>query len=202
MAAAYSIFANGGYRVSPYLITRVTDSRGNVLSEAKPVVAGDGAERAIDPRNAFVMTTMLRDVITSGTATKAMSLGRKDLAGKTGTTNENVDAWFCGYNPSVVGVAWIGFDQPKSLGANETGGVAALPIWISFMQRALKGVPEKPLVAPEGVTTVRVNPETGLRDESGVSEYFFSEYMPAARSEGLGPQVPGRTAQDVRDQIF
>ena len=113
------------------------------------------------------MTSMLRDVITSGTATRAMSLGRKDLAGKTGTTNENVDAWFCGYNPSVVGVAWIGFDQPKSLGANETGGVAALPIWISFMQRALKGVPEKPLVAPEGVTTVRVNPETGLRDDGG-----------------------------------
>ena len=203
MASAYSILANGGYRIAPYLIARITDAKGNVLSEAKPVVAGDNAERAIDPRNAFVMTSMLRDVITSGTATRAMSLGRKDLAGKTGTTNENVDAWFCGYNASVVGVAWIGFDQPRSLGANETGGVAALPIWISFMQRALKGVPEKPLVQPEGIATVRVNPETGLRDEAGISEYFFAEFVPAAGAQGLAPQnVPGHKVQDVRDQIF
>ncbi len=204
MASAYSVFANGGYRIVPYLITRVTDAKGNVLSEAKPVVAGDSAERAIDPRNAFLITSMLRDVITSGTATRAMSLGRKDLAGKTGTTNENVDAWFCGYNATMVGVAWIGFDQPKSLGAHETGSVAALPIWISFMQRALKGVPEKALTSPEGIVAVRVNPATGLRDDTGVSEYFFSEFVPAARSEGLGPQVtvPGRTTQDVRDQIF
>ncbi len=202
MASAYSILANGGYRIAPYLIGRVTDAKGNVLSEARPVVAGENAERAIDPRNAFVMTSMLRDVITSGTASRALSLGRKDLAGKTGTTNENVDAWFCGYNASVVGVAWIGFDQPRTLGANETGGVAALPIWISFMQRALKGVPEKPLVPPEGVVAVRVNADTGLRDDAGISEYFFAEFVPAAGGHGLAPQVPGRTAQDVRDQIF
>lgn len=202
MASAYSVFANGGSRIAPYLITRVTDAKGNVLSEAKPVVAGENAERAIDARNAFVMTSMLRDVVTMGTATRALSLGRKDLAGKTGTTNENVDAWFCGYTASIVGVAWIGYDQPRTLGPNETGGVAALPIWISFMQRALKGVPEKPLVPPEGVVAVKVNPETGLRDDAGVSEYFFAEFMPAARSEGLGAQVPGRTQQDVRDQIF
>jgi penicillin-binding protein 1A len=204
MAAAYAVFANGGYRVSPYLISRVTDSKGNVLSEARPVVAGETAERAIDPRNAFIMTSMLRDVVNFGTATRALSLGRKDLAGKTGTTNENVDAWFCGFNASIVGVSWIGFDQPRTLGNNETGGVAALPIWISFMQKALKGVPEKPLQLPEGVVSVRVNPETGLRDDaSHVSEYFFAEYPPAGgRSDGLVAPVPGRTAQDVRDQIF
>jgi penicillin-binding protein 1A len=203
MAAAYAVFANGGYRVAPYLISRVTDARGNILSEAKPVAAGDGAERAIDPRNAFVMTSMLRDVVNFGTATRALSLGRKDLAGKTGTTNENVDAWFCGFNSSIVGVSWIGYDQPRTLGANETGGVAALPIWISFMQKALKGVPEKPLPLPEGVISVRVNPDTGLRDDSSsVSEYFFAEYPPAGRSEGLAPQVPGRTTQDVREQLF
>jgi penicillin-binding protein 1A len=203
MAAAYSVFANGGYRVSPYLIARVTDARGNVLSEAKPVAAGEGAERAIDPRNAFVMTTMLRDVINFGTGARALSLGRKDLAGKTGTTNENVDAWFCGFNASIVGVAWIGFDQPRTLGANETGGVAALPIWIGFMQKALKGVPEKPLTPPDGVISVRINPDTGLRDDSStLTDYFFAEYPPAGRGEGLAPPVPGRTTQDVREQLF
>ena len=203
MAAAYAVFANGGYRVMPYLITRVTDARGNVLSEAKPVTAGENAERAIDPRNAFVMTTLLRDVIAFGTATRAQVLGRKDLAGKTGTTNENVDAWFCGYNASLVGVAWIGFDQPKTLGANETGGVAALPIWISFMQRALKGVPEKPLAVPDGVISVRINEATGLRDDAGgLSEWFFAEFPPRGRDETLAPAVPGRTPQDVRDQLF
>ncbi|MCC7039454.1 MAG: penicillin-binding protein 1A [Burkholderiales bacterium] len=202
MAAAYSVFANGGYRIAPYLIVRITDAKGNVLSEAKPVVAGEGAERAIDPRNAFVMTSMLRDVITAGTGTRARVLGRKDLAGKTGTTNENVDAWFCGYNASIVGVAWIGFDQPKSLGTNETGGVAALPIWISFMQRALKGIPEKPLTVPEGVVAVRINAETGLRDDTGMSEYFFAEFTPPAGGDALAPPVAGHSTQDVRNQIF
>jgi penicillin-binding protein 1A len=203
MAAAYAIFANGGYRIAPYLIARVTDAKGNVLSEAKPAVAGDNAERASDPRNAFVMTTLLRDVIAYGTATRANVLGRKDLAGKTGTTNENVDAWFCGFNASLVGVAWIGFDQPKTLGTNETGAVAALPIWISFMQRALKGVPEKPLTTPEGVISVRINADSGLRDESSnISEYFFAEFPPRGREDTLAPVTPGRAAPDVRDQLF
>ena len=169
MAAAYSVFANGGYRVAPYLITKITDAKGNVLSEAKPTVAGENAERAIDPRNAFIMTTLLRDVVAFGTGARAMQLGRRDLAGKTGTTNDNIDAWFCGYNASQVGVAWIGFDQPRTLGTNETGGVAALPIWMSYMQRVLKGVPEKPLVVPDGVISVRINADTGLRDESSTS---------------------------------
>ena len=203
MATAYAVFANGGYRIPPYLIARVTDAKGNVLSEAKPVIAGESAERAIDPRNAFVMTTMLRDVVTSGTATRAQSLGRRDLAGKTGTTNENVDAWFCGFNAALVGVAWIGFDQPKSLGANETGALAALPIWISFMQRALKGVPEKPLAVPDGVVSVRINEATGLRDDAGgTAEWFFAEFPPRGREEALAPNVPGRAPQDVRDQLF
>jgi penicillin-binding protein 1A len=204
MAGAYAIFANGGYRVAPYLITRITDAKGNVLSEATPPTAGNGAERAIDPRNAFLMTTMLKDVIAYGTATRALVLNRKDLAGKTGTTNENVDAWFCGYNAAQVGVAWIGFDQPKTLGANETGGVAALPIWISYMQRSLKGTPETTLTPPEGVVSLRINGDSGLRDESSaISEWFFSEFTPRGREEGtLAPPGAGRSAQDVRDQIF
>ena len=202
MAAAYSIFANGGYRVAPYLITKITDARGNVLSEAKPVVAGNGAERAIDPRNAFVMTSLLRDVVAFGTGARAMQLGRRDLAGKTGTTNDNIDAWFCGY-ATQVGVAWIGFDQPRTLGTNETGGMAALPIWMSYMQRALKGVPEKPLTPPDGLITVRINADTGLRDESSsISEYFFAEFPPRGGGEGLAPTVPGKVTPDVRDQLF
>ncbi|MCC7327010.1 MAG: penicillin-binding protein 1A [Burkholderiales bacterium] len=203
MAAAFAVFANGGYRVAPYLIARVTDAHGTVLSEAKPVQAGLQAERAIDPRNAFVMTSLLRDVIAFGTATRAQVLRRKDLAGKTGTTNDNVDAWFCGYNPALVGVAWIGFDQPKSLGARETGSLAALPIWINFMQRALQGVPEAPFAPPEGVISMRIDPESGLRDDSSaLSEYFFAEFPPASRVQPLAPVTPGRTPQDVRDQIF
>ncbi|HQR10049.1 MAG TPA: penicillin-binding protein 1A [Casimicrobiaceae bacterium] len=203
MAAAYAIFANGGYRVAPYLIAKVTDARGNVLSEAHPVIAGEDAERAIDPRNAFLMTTLLRDVIVYGTGARAMALGRRDLAGKTGTTNENIDAWFCGYNAAQVGVAWIGLDQPKTLGVNETGGVAALPIWMSYMQKALKGVPEKPLQTPEGVISVRINADTGLRDDnSSLSEWFFAEFPPRGRDETLAPAAGGRTGQEVREQLF
>jgi len=204
MGGAYSVFANGGYRVTPYLIAKITDARGNVLSEADPPKAGETAERAIDPRNAFVMTTLLRDVVNYGTATRALSLGRKDLAGKTGTTNENVDAWFCGYTQSLVGIAWIGFDQPRTLGSNETGAVAALPIWITFMQRALKGVPEKPIEKPDGVVQVRINEATGLRDDtSATSDWFYAEAVPRQADVALVP-VPqsGRTVQDVRNQLF
>ena len=205
MATAYSVFANGGYRIMPYLIGKITDNRGSPLSEAKPTLARKDAERAIDPRNAFIMTTLLREVVTSGTATRALDLKRKDLAGKTGTTNENVDAWFCGFNAAEVGIAWIGYDQPRSLGTNETGGVAALPIWISYMQRALKGVPEQTLEAPTGVVSMRINPDTGLRDDSSrVSDWFLAEFAPRMAQDALAPAaMPGATpARDVRDQLF
>jgi penicillin-binding protein 1A len=204
MLGAYSVFANGGYRITPYLIDKVVDSRGNVLSRAQPVRADQDAERAIDPRNAFIMTTMMRDVVRAGTAARAMQLGRQDLAGKTGTTNENVDAWFCGFNASMVAIAWIGFDQPRTLGTNETGAVAALPIWMNFMGKVLKGVPELPLVQPEGVLVARINPETGLReqdDRTGIVEYFYSEFPPKLREDALAPgtaRVPG----EIRNQLF
>jgi penicillin-binding protein 1A len=204
MAAAYAVFANGGYRVAPFLIARIVDGKGNVLSEASPEVAGTNAERVLDPRNAFLMTSLLRDVIAYGTGTRALVLGRQDLAGKTGTTNENIDAWFCGYNAALVGVAWIGFDQPRTLGGNETGGVAALPIWIGYMQKALKGTPNALLPMPDGVISVRINQETGLRDDAGtVSEYFLAEFPPRSRDEGLGAQgSPGQPARDIREQLF
>ncbi|MEP7181023.1 MAG: penicillin-binding protein 1A [Betaproteobacteria bacterium] len=201
MVAAYSIFANGGYRVAPYLIARIIDGRGNVLSEAQPVVAGADAEPAIDPRNAFVMTTLLKDVIRVGTGTRALSLNRTDLAGKTGTTNENVDAWFCGFNAAIAGVAWIGFDQPKTLGANETGAVAALPMWITYMQKVLKGTPEATRAQPDGIVTVKINSDTGLRDDSSaLSDYFYSEFPPRGRDDSLAPA--GQPGKDIREQLF
>jgi penicillin-binding protein 1A len=205
MASAYAVFANGGYRVNPYLISKITDAKGMTLSVAKPATAGGEAQRAIDPRNAFIMTSMLRDVVAYGTATRAQVLGRKDIAGKTGTTNELVDAWFAGYTSSLVGVAWIGFDQPKTLGNNETGSLAALPIWISYMQRVLKNVPEKPVETPEGVLSLRINADSGLRDDAGsLSEWFFSEYIPRREEPSLArPQASGgRPPQDVRNQLF
>ncbi len=180
MVVAYSVFANGGYRVSPYLITRILDAKGNVLSEAAPVEVGATAERAIDPRNAWIMTSLLKDVVRVGTATRALSLNRTDLAGKTGTTNENVDAWFCGYNAAMVAVSWIGFDQPKTLGTNETGAVAALPIWISHMAKALKGAPEANLPMPEGILALTINAETGLRDDAGTMTEYFPVRVSAA----------------------
>ncbi len=201
MVGAYAIFANGGYRLTPYLIARIVDARGNVLSEAAPTVAGEGAERAIDPRNAWVMTSLLKDVVRVGTATRALSLNRTDLAGKTGTTNEYVDAWFCGYNGAMVGVAWIGFDQPKTLGTNETGAVAALPIWISYMAKALKGTPQANLPMPDGVIAVRINSDSGLHDDAGsLTEYFLAEFPPRARDDSLSPAGP--RGKDIRDQLF
>ncbi len=178
MAGAYAVFANGGFRIKPFFIDRILDARGNVISQNRPVAAGEGAEQVIDPRNAFIMTSMLRDVIRMGTATKALSLGRQDLAGKTGTTNDHVDAWFTGFQPSLVAVAWVGFDKPASLGANETGAQAALPIWISYMERALRTIPESLQIVPPGISVMTIDPSTGKPDETGpnrITEYFYSD---------------------------
>ncbi len=153
MATAYSVFANGGYQVEPYLIDRMIDTKGNVLFEAKPVRAGEDASRVLDKRTAFVMDSLLQEVTKTGTAASARAkLGRTDIAGKTGTTNESHDAWFAGYNPKLVAIAWIGFDKPESLGDKETGGGLALPMWISYMGVALKGVPQEAREVPDGVT--------------------------------------------------
>jgi penicillin-binding protein 1A len=210
MATAYSVFANGGYRVAPYLIEKITDGKGQVLSQAKPVVAGGNAERVIDPRNAFIMTSLLHDVTVYGTAARVHNeLKRNDLAGKTGTTNDMVDAWFCGYNSGLVAVAWIGFDQPRTLGNNETGSAAALPMWINYMAKVLKGVPEKPREPPEGVVQVRINPETGLRDDSSnLSDWFLAEFTPRRSEDSLAPVAvegappPAAPPRDVRNQLF
>jgi penicillin-binding protein 1A len=153
MATAYSVFANGGYRVDPFLIDRMVDSKGVVIFEAKPVRVGDGAPRVLDARTAFVMDSMLQEVTKTGTAASARAkLGRNDIAGKTGTTNDSHDAWFAGYNPKVVAISWIGFDKPESLGDRETGGGLALPMWISYMTTALKDKPQENREVPTGVT--------------------------------------------------
>jgi len=176
MAGAYSVFANGGYRVNPYLIERVTDAAGQVLMQAQPRVAGDVNARAIDARTAFVMTDILKGATVAGTAARARALKRHDIAGKTGTTNHSVDAWFAGYTPSQVAVAWLGYDQPQSLGERETGGGAALPIWMGYMQHALKGVPEHRPIQPGGL--LRVD-----------GDYYYQEFPPGQAVATLGLEL-------------
>ena len=169
MATAYSVFANGGYRVNPWLIARVTDHKGRVISETAPLVTSE-QPRAIDARNAFVMGSLLQEVARSGTAARAQAtLKRPDLYGKTGTTNDSVDAWFAGYQPTMAAVTWIGYDTPRNLGSRETGGGLSLPVWISFMERALKGVPVMEATVPPGVVNVG-------------GEWFYEEY---ARNAGV-----------------
>jgi penicillin-binding protein 1A len=198
MARAFSVFATGGYRTEPYVIQKVVDDRGNVLAQAQPARAGDESLRVIDARNAFIMDSMMHDVMRYGTGARAMVLGRQDLAGKSGTTNDYIDAWFSGYQPTLVGIAWVGFDQPKKLGPGETGSVTALPIWMNYMARALKGTPEMVQRNPEGVVVVKVN-ENGLQSPDGRPEFFFRENVPPQQ----GPVDPAvRTTEDVRNQLF
>ena len=155
MAGAYAVFANGGFQVAPYLIHKVIDARGNVLLENKPAIAGDENARVLDARNAWLVDSMLRDVVNSGTGYAASQrLGRRDLAGKTGTTNDSLDGWFAGYGGDIVAVAWMGYDKPRSLGGREYGGTVALPIWIDYMRTALKGKGPVQRSVPAGLVQV------------------------------------------------
>jgi penicillin-binding protein 1A len=194
MVGGISVFANGGYRVTPHLITRITDASGKVVAQAKPGKAGDEALRTIDARNAFIMDSMLRDVVRKGTATQALQLRRSDLAGKTGTTNDSFDAWFVGYAPKLAAAAWVGFDQPHKLGDRETGGGLALPIWINYMRVALKGAPDVPAKAPPGV--VQIN-----------GDWYLAEVPPGKGIAALGVKMDsglgsGSRGDQVRDQLF
>ena len=193
MAGAYAVFANGGYKVNPYLISKITDASGAVLSEVNPDRAGVEANRVIDARNAYVMDSMLKDVVKYGTATKALVLKRPDIAGKTGTTNDSIDAWFAGYQSKLVGVAWMGFDQPRNLGNKETGGGLALPIWIGYMQKALKTVPVDERTVPDGLIAAN-------------GDYYYAEYPPGTGVRTLGvaenPGGPaGQEGQKARDEV-
>ncbi len=176
MARAYAVFANGGFLVQPYFIHKIVDDRGNALAVAEPRRAGDEALRVLDPRNAFIMDHMMQDVTRAGTAARAARLGRSDLAGKTGTTNEFVDAWFAGYQPALVGISWVGYDQPRTLGKNQTGGVVALPIWLGYMERVLSDYPEMARTMPPGVVAV---PTMALSGEPKmIPEFFYREAIP------------------------
>lgn len=203
MARAYSAIANGGYRIEPYVIQRIEDANGNILMQAQPAtvcetclttnddqmqeVNNDSlptkpAERIMTPQNNYIMNSMMRDVVRYGTGRKALTLGRNDLAGKTGTTNNQVDAWFDGFHPELVTISWVGFDSPKTLGHYETGGRAALPMWIDFMRVALEGVPETPLREPIDMVTVKIDPYTGLLaspdSRDAIYETFRTEDVP------------------------
>jgi penicillin-binding protein 1A len=194
MLRAYGVFATGGYRVDPYLVTRVTEASGKVLMEAQPQKSGDESNRVISARNAFLMDSLLRDVTRYGTAARASALKRNDIAGKTGTTNDTHDAWFAGYGGGIVAVGWMGFDQPRPLGDRETGGGLALPIWLAYMQSALKDRPEALLTMPSGVVALG-------------GEIYYTEFPPGhgvgsiGLEDGLAPEERKKT-EAVRDQIF
>ena len=193
LASGISVFANGGYRVQPYLIEKITDSSGKVIASANPAVAGNEDNRAIDARNAFIMDSLLREVVRRGTATAAKSLKRNDLAGKTGTTNDAHDAWFAGYATGIAGIGWMGYDQPRSLGERETGGGLALPMWINYMKEVLPEMPEKQRPVPDGVMQVN-------------GEFYLDETGPGQGIGSLGVTEDGLStdpkSQSVRDQIF
>ncbi len=194
LAGAYAVFANGGYRISPYLISKVTDSNGKVLSQATPDKAGVEENRVIDERNAFLIDSMLKDVVRFGTATGALVLKRPDISGKTGTTNDSIDAWFAGYQAKLVGIAWIGYDQPKNLGNKETGGGLALPIWIGYMQKALKTIPVEERVVPSGLVLVG-------------DEYYYAENPPGTGVQSLDTGARGTPAEEkakdaVKNELF
>lgn len=174
MATAYSVFANGGYRVNPWLITKVSEQKGGKVLIATPHPVLDDSMRVIDARNAFIMSSLLQEVTRSGTAARAQAtLKRPDLYGKTGTTNDSMDAWFAGYQPTLTAVTWIGYDTPRKLGDRETGGGLSLPVWISFMEHALKGVPITEISAPEGVTNAG-------------GDWAYDEYAKGAGVSNLG----------------
>ncbi|MBH1986136.1 MAG: penicillin-binding protein 1A [Burkholderiales bacterium] len=196
MADAYAVFANGGYRVNPMLVTRVTDNRGLLLAQYRPAALNESM-RAIDARNAFVMGSLLQEITRSGTAARAQAtLKRPDLYGKTGTTNDSMDAWFAGYHPRNVAVVWIGYDQPRKLGDKETGGGLALPVWIDFMSTALRGLPVEETAVPEGVVNIG-------------GEWFYEEYTPSTgvkelSQDGEDPTqpAPGPTTTEEKKGIL
>ncbi|MGZ5575575.1 MAG: penicillin-binding protein 1A [Methylobacter sp.] len=217
MARVYATFANGGFLVKPYFIERIESNEGEIIYQAKPKTACPAcdssqelnrnyAPRIITPQICFLMNSLLRDVVQHGTATGAKVLGRQDLAGKTGTTNEQRDAWFNGYTQSNVATAWVGFDDFSPLGNLETGGVAALPMWIEFMQTALKDTPETLLGMPEGIVKAFINPETGLltaaADKGGIWEYFQAEHVPTSFAPGGSIAGSNQPDEKLTEDLF
>ncbi|HEY5717428.1 MAG TPA: penicillin-binding transpeptidase domain-containing protein [Motiliproteus sp.] len=217
LVTGYAAFANQGFKVQPYLISAVIGPDGETLFQAEPDTVCEDclristdpetplpenpdqqtlttlpiAKRIIDPQSVYLINNIMQDVIKRGTGVKAKKLGRSDLAGKTGTTNDQKDAWFSGFNQALVASVWVGFDQPQTLGRREFGSTAALPIWIDFMSEALADVPETPLIPPEGIVSVRIDPKTGLLAYPGqrdaVFEFFRTDDVPNQMAQMAGP---------------
>lgn len=209
LTAAYAIFANGGYKVEPYLIDHITNSKGHILLQAKPAQVPTGqtdlsadvtAPRVISPQTAFLINSALQNVIQHGTAMAAKVLNRQDIAGKTGTTNDQVDAWFAGYNRDLVVTTWIGFDKPAPL--HEYAARLALPVWIDFMKTALQGKPEHSLSEPPGIISLGINPNNGLRAKPNqlntITEYFMETALPPMDEEASPePGVHSQTEENL-----
>ena len=216
VARGYAVFANGGFLIEPYVIRQISDAQGQIIYDARPVKAcpecppeievGDPtaqlARRTVDPKTVYMINSMLHDVTVRGTAAAVNSLGRRDLGGKTGTSNDETDAWFNGFHPTLVATAWVGYDQPKPLGKGEVGGRAALPVWLDFMRGALRGVAQASLMAPEGMTAVRINPDNGKLAWDG-SDHFITETLPLdrlpAEDDGLSPDQQGEAGAAAQD---
>ena len=247
MATAYSVLANGGFRVDPYFIERIVSFSAEELSHANPARAPSKktaiitdtssttpltpielvttnttgepapealvdideqlvAERVISPQIHYLINSLLRDVVKRGTGRRALRLGRSDLAGKTGTTNDQRDAWFNGFNPALVAVAWVGFDNSKPLGSKETGGRAALPIWMAFMKTALQGTPNIPLSQPNDIVGLLIDPATGLKttpsNQQAIIEYFRKENIPSNDNSSESNNHPSNEEQRTIDELF
>ncbi|ABA56776.1 Penicillin-binding protein 1A [Nitrosococcus oceani ATCC 19707] len=238
MARGFAVFANGGYLIEPYLIERTENADGKIIFRSRPAQVCQRCEkiktertqaynptltadllntesaqfnpapRAITAQNAYLINSMLHDVIRHGTGRRAKKLGRNDLAGKTGTTNDQHDAWFSGFNPELVAVCWVGFDQPESLGSLETGARVALPMWINYMGTVLDGTPEKPFIPPKGMVTVRIDPETGLLADSNASDAIFETFIaghaPTRYDDSSSEGSDGSTKTDtpVAERLF
>ncbi|MCQ4231312.1 penicillin-binding transpeptidase domain-containing protein, partial [Pseudomonas stutzeri] len=224
IATGWTTFANGGYKIEPYLIQRIEDREGNLLFEANPARVppretqtadvevhpvqsnpdiADGeqtpaaphfAEQVLDERTAYIMTSMLQDVIKRGTGRRALAMGRDDIAGKTGTTNDSIDSWFSGYNADLVTTVWAGFDQPQSLGRNEYGGTVALPIWMNYMGAVLKDMPEHPPAEPDGLLKLRIDPVSGRAATPSTPDAYFEVFKSEDSPPPMGEFDPGYQA--------
>lgn len=195
MVTGYSVFANGGYLVQPYLIEKVTDAEGNVLMQSHNAKVGDGAPRTLDARNAYVMNSLLHGVATQGTGRRAgNALKRADIGAKTGTTNDALDAWFAGYAGEIAAVGWMGYDQPKSLGANAYGAGLVLPVWVNYMKAVLKGAPE--YYRPQPADVVKIDGMPFYADQVG------DTVQTLGLGETTSPEEVDPIAETIRDQIF
>ncbi len=208
MGRVFSVFANGGYRITPYIIEKVEIHNGEILEQAQPEKAcdrcPDAAPRILSPRIHYLMHSLLQDVVRRGTAVRAKQLGRNDLAGKTGTTNDQRDAWFNGYASPLVAISWVGFDSSKPLGRGETGAKAALPMWMDYMKFALKAQPEFHFPMPEGLVTVQIDPSTGLRTDTqptSITEIFRQEHVPDYQPVALQP-TSGDQADSLLNSLY